>query len=177
MQLWNTFDTVREALADQYFPSEVNPASGLPPDELKAAASRYQEERRDLPRILLKAELFGFLLEHVRIGVDPADWFADHFETNKLLLLFREEWRREAERTIAVSTLERNREFDRDGIGHAQLDLSHTSPDWRCILELGICGLRDRAARALPERWLPGRRRGAAHRCCCSIRTPGLAVS
>lgn len=151
MQLWNTFDTVREALTDQYFPLEVNPASGLPPDELKAAAIRYQEERRDLPRILLKAELFGFLLEHVRIGIDPADWFADHFETPRLLVAFREEWRREAEQTIAASTLERNREADRDGLGHAQLDLSHTSPDWRSILELGICGLRDRAARALPE--------------------------
>ncbi|NLF31898.1 MAG: hypothetical protein GX591_13545, partial [Planctomycetes bacterium] len=77
-----------------------------------------------------------------RIGVDSCDWFADHIDTGNLLWKLQGEWRREAGRDLPPRT----------GVGHpaavSQLDLSHTSPDWRNVLTYGPAGLRDRALAA-----------------------------
>ena len=45
--------------------------------------------------------------------------------------------------------MDRVREYSETGTFTAQLDLSHTIPDWESVLSLGAAGLRDRALRAL----------------------------
>lgn len=143
MNLWNTFDDVREKLSRQYRPMQLAEDTGLDVPELEAGMRAYLAAHPDEPRIRTKAAILAYLLRNARVGVDDYDWFADHIGTGRLLWKLQGEWCREAGRDIPPRT----------GVGHpagvAQLDLSHTSPDWRNVLNYGPAGLRDRALAAL----------------------------
>ncbi len=141
--LWNTFDTVRARLVHQYQRMELAEDTGLAVPELEARVRSYLDAHRDEPRIRTKAAVLAFLLENARIGVDDYDWFADHIGTGGIIWKLQNEWRREAGKDLPRRT----------ALGHpagvANLDLSHTSPDWRNVLRYGPAGIRDRAVSAL----------------------------
>ncbi|MBN2308700.1 MAG: hypothetical protein JXR94_06990 [Candidatus Hydrogenedentes bacterium] len=117
--------------------------TGLPVAELEIQARRYVEEHRGEPRIRTKAAVVSFILENARIGVDTFDWFADHIATGDIVRKLQAEWYAEASHGIPA----------RQALGHAcavpNLDLSHTSPDWRSVLRYGPAGIRDRALDAV----------------------------
>ncbi len=141
--LWNTFDTVRERLVRQYERMELAEDTGLAVPELEAKVRSYLDAHRDEHRIRTKAAVLAFLLENARIGVDDYDWFADRIGTGGILCKLRNEWHHEAGKDLPR----------RSALGHpagsANLDLSHTSPDWRNVLRYGPAGIRDRARSAL----------------------------
>ena len=141
--LWNTFNAVRSKLVRQYSPMDLDEHTGMTIPELEAWMRDYVEAHRDEPHIRTKAAVLAFLLENGQIGVDPDDWFADHIGTGGLILKLQSQWRVEAGRDLPQRT----------GLGHpagfSQLDLSHTSPDWRNVLKYGPAGIRDRARDAL----------------------------
>jgi formate C-acetyltransferase len=143
LNLWNTFDDVREKLSRQYRPMQLAEDTGLTVPELEAGMRAYLAAHADEPRIRTKAAILAYLLRNGQIGVDDYDWFADHIGTGRLLWKLQGEWYREAGKGIPPRT----------GVGHpagtSQLDLSHTSPDWRNVLKYGPAGLRDRARAAL----------------------------
>lgn len=145
-KLWNTFDKVRDELENQYHPMLLHPGSGMADDDLKTMTNEYFESHRDRPHIETRAKILAMILEHARIGVDPRDWFADHIAAGTIMNVYGKKW--EAEANIPPEQLAGQALFNRCGVGKVQLDLSHTSPDWRNILELGVKGLRDRALRA-----------------------------
>ncbi len=135
------FDEARAQLERQYLDARFDPASGLSKEGLVAELRRHRAENPDEPRILTRAWLFHLLCSQARIAIDRDDYFADKLEHHDLLVALREEWRRE----------EDAREFGSDppavpGAWTAQLDVGHTCPDWRGLLEHGFTGLRDRAA-------------------------------
>jgi len=135
------FDEVRAQLESQYQHVQFDPTSGRSGEELGAALARHRAEHPDEPRILTRAWLFHLLCTKGRVAPDPEDHFADKLEHHNLLHTLRNEWLHE----------ERAREFEDDpptvpGSFRCILDLSHTSPDWRELLSLGLRGLRDRAA-------------------------------
>jgi len=141
--LWNTFDDIRERLSRQYHPPQLAEDTGLAVPELEADMRAYLATHADEPRIRTKAAILSFLLRNARIGIDDHDWFADHIDTGRLLWKLQAEWRSEAGRDLPPRT----------AVGFAagvsQLDLSHTSPDWRNVLKYGPAGLRERALVAL----------------------------
>ena len=117
--------------------------TGSPVPELEAKVREYVDAHRGEPRIRTKAAVLSFLLENARVGVDPRDWFADHIGTGKIIWKLQGEWRAEAGKALPRRT----------AFGHpcgaANLDLSHTSPDWRNVLRYGPAGIRDRALAAV----------------------------
>jgi formate C-acetyltransferase len=141
--LWETWKVVREKLSEQYCTCHFNEATGLPVEELEHEVRKYLSEHPDEPRIRQKAMIFSFLLEHARIRVDPFDWFADHIDTGNILTKIRDEWQQQASTDIPSSP------WVKRLVGYPRLDLSHTSPGWKMILEFGICGIRDRARAAM----------------------------
>ncbi len=146
--MWNTFQYVREHLSGQYSRLEIDYESGLPESEVRILMEQYWIQHVNEPSISRRAGLLALVLNHVRIGVDPADWFADHCEGTKLMLEFRSRFRTEAEELLPSGIIEKAELISTCGAGHAQLDLSHTSPDWADILQYGPAGLRDRAQKA-----------------------------
>ena len=148
MNLWNTFDAVRPKLERQYLEPEFASDTGEPPEELKRMAEALVREHSGEPRIRLRAMLLELLLTRGRIGVDPADWFADHLDADGVMVPIREHWRDEARRAMP-EVAARCAANSEQGLSLSQLDLSHTSPDWRNVLKLGPAGIRDRAEKAL----------------------------
>jgi len=140
----NSFKTLREKLLKQYSEPHFDSESGLSKEMLREKLSGYAAANRDLPHILLKANLFKLIVENGRLDVDPDDPFADHLDGRDLLLPYQQIWAREN----PIPDIAANQRDRDSGLGEAKLDLSHTSPDWSSILELGVTGLRDRALAA-----------------------------
>ncbi len=136
------FDQVRAGLERQYLDAVYAPQTGADRAELAAQLERHRAERPDEPRILTKAWLFELLCGQARLVREPDDYFVGKVEHHGLPVALREEWRQ----------AEGGREFRRDlpavpGAYWAGLDCaSHVCPDWRSLLELGVAGVRDRAA-------------------------------
>ena len=142
MELWNTWDGVREKLRDQYDHGPFAEDTGLPVEVLEQRIRKELLARSAEPRIRQRAAMFSFLLENARIQVDSFDWFADHIATGNIMWKIQDEWQRAAAPEIPSSPwVERQ-------VGYPRLDLSHTSPGWKNVLKRGICGIRDRALSA-----------------------------
>ena len=146
--MWNTFESVREILENQYRHPNFDPDSGPDYQQLRAGAEAYWAARGSDPLILVRAGLLDYVLRNSRIGVDPADWFADHVEGRDLLLPFIDRRKLAAENSLPPAMRQTIHDYSSCGAFTAALDLSHTSPDWTAVLELGPAGLRDRALAA-----------------------------
>ena len=146
-QLWNTYDQVRDSLDRQYSPDiPFDDASGQSAEQLRPQLERLvaDGEADGTPRILIRARALELILRHARLRVDPQDWFADHIDSGRLLWHLQSTWRRQAGDAIEPCP------WAARNVAWPTLDLSHTSPDWRSILALGLRGLHDRAQNALP---------------------------
>ena len=143
----NRFEQVRGALETQY--QHLQPEDGLEYPELERKVQAYYRENRQRPLILVRAELFGIILREGRIAIVPEDRFADYLEGRGLLSGVQRMIGNEVRRSMPAETMDRVREYSETGTFTAQLDLSHTIPDWESVLSLGAAGLRDRALRAL----------------------------
>lgn len=146
--MWNTFDRIRPHLEEQYRNWAPNPETGLSPEELEKLADRCFESHRGEPLILTKAAIFELILTKARIGVDPADWFADHLQSGNVMNKYQGLRKAEGYRKLPSDCEDASSLYPETGTGYAALDLSHTSPDWKSVLELGPTGLRDRALHA-----------------------------
>lgn len=145
--MWNRFEQVRGALETQY--RHVKPEDGLESSELERKIQAYYRENRERPLILVRAEMFGIIMREGRIAIVPEDWFADYVEGGGLLSRIRGMTGEEVRRTMPAEIMDRVREYTESGTFVAQLDLSHTTPDWESVLSFGPAGLRDRALQAL----------------------------
>lgn len=146
--LWPSFEAVREKMVHQY-EAQVFPAdTGLDVKTLEQELRCYIDGHSDEPRIRLRAAAFAYLLENARIRVDTFDCFADHIAAGSFTKKIREEWRNEVNGSSHYDFWGLYN-FCQDGAGLSCLDLSHTSPGWKRLLELGICGIRDEAAARL----------------------------
>ncbi len=139
------FDENRTYLEKQY-EQPFDPASGLSLDELKADFERHCAANPDEPLILKRAYFIDLICRHGRIVREPENMFAGKVEGRVLLDAMRYEHTREVWTEefgqwtgwCAVTDLE-------IGIVY-MIDYSHICPDWPAILQLGLPGLRDRAA-------------------------------
>jgi formate C-acetyltransferase len=138
-----SFKKLKSKLSRQYENIDFGISDGLPPEKMRKRLDKYFREHLSEPVIRVRAGLFSLLLQNCRLHVDPDDPFADHMECGYFLDKYREIWREEC--GLAPELEELNEALDKCGAGSAKLDLSHTSPNWTDILELGVTGLRNRA--------------------------------
>jgi hypothetical protein len=85
LNLWSTFDDVREKLSRQYRPMQLAEDTGLTVPDLEAGMRAYLAAHSDEPRIRTKAAILAYLLRNGQVGIDEWDWFADHIGTGRLL--------------------------------------------------------------------------------------------
>ena len=140
------FADVKDHLFTQYSEPHYDDSTGISWEELIKGVDRILEEKKNIPLVKRKAELFSYVLMNSRIDVDPTDWFADHFDrAGNILYKLHERRRAEAGDTVipgAKAIIELGRET---GSFFAELDLGHVSPGWRFLLEKGILGIMDMA--------------------------------
>ena len=67
-QLWDTFETLRDHLFDQFETPPFDPESGVPPDALALEIEDYLASHPDMPRVLQKAHIFRIVVTHGQIG-------------------------------------------------------------------------------------------------------------
>ncbi len=146
------FADVKDHLFTQYSEPHYDDSTGISREELIKGVDRILEEKKDIPPVKRKAELFSYVLMNSRIDVDPTDWFADHFDrAGDILYKLHERRRAEAGDTVipgAKAIIELGRET---GSFFAELDLGHVSPGWRFLLEKGIPGIMDMAQKKLKD--------------------------
>ncbi|MFA6930044.1 MAG: pyruvate formate lyase family protein [Lentisphaeria bacterium] len=122
-------------------------ASGLSPEKIEAKFRCHCAENPDEPYILSHAYLMNLICTEARICPEPNHLFAGLVEHGNLFeRLFYERRKTEWEKEFHGLELLGRLDFER-GI-HFMVDASHVSPDWQAVLELGLPGLRSRAAKA-----------------------------
>lgn len=143
-----SFDFLRARLERQYLDPDFDPSTGLDAAGLDARIEAYWDAHSGEPLIRTRAALLELVLTAGRIGVDPDDRFADHIETGSGIRALQEKLQKAALAELPAAEDAERREAWECGCFDCWLDLSHTTPDWRSILSLGVCGLRDRALAA-----------------------------
>ena len=143
-----SFDFLRARLERQYLDPDFDPSTGLDAAGLDARIEAYWDAHSGEPLIRTRAALLELVLTAGRIGVDPDDLFADHIETGSGIRALQEKLQKAALAELPAAEDAERREAWECGCFDCWLDLSHTTPDWRSILSLGVCGLRDRALAA-----------------------------
>ena len=157
--LWNTFDAVRDRL-NLYASPHFETGSGIDDrEELIAGIERIAEEWKDAPHPIVKARAIAYVLDNAAIEVSPVDWFGLNFcgwvtqaEMKRMggdLGLCRptnvlsRRW---------LSELTPPKEFEEaakgiweTGAGLFYPDYDHSVPDWSSVIELGFCGILERA--------------------------------
>ena len=142
------FDSCRSELEKLYENAAFDPASGMTVEELRAAYDRHCAENPDEPTVLANAFLLKLICEHARILPEPGHAFAglvDHGKLCRAIVMKRgeREWKREFGDWTGVMFVN---DFDR-GFGY-RVDMSHITPDWTAVLELGLPGMLERARNA-----------------------------
>ena len=142
------FELQRRELEKLYESASFDPASGLAGDALEELYRRHAAEFPDEPVVLANAFLTKLICEKGRILPEPEHAFAGIVENTGL---FRKIVRERGEREWECEFGERRKSMSVTdyalGIGY-RVDLSHITPDWNAVLELGLPGLLERARNA-----------------------------
>lgn len=126
------------------------PETGLSIEELKNGLLRIAGQRKNAPHPLVKAELFSYLLDNMRIGVSPRDLFVTlgvwgHKLFDETILPV---WEHELFSGALKKTAERSRILSDSTTVIFEFDFWHSVPDWDAILSLGFSGLLSRVEAA-----------------------------
>jgi len=122
------------------FLSPGMPETGLSAEELERGAAALAEKGKHLSRRLLKTEIFEYLLDNMRIGSDPDDFFP----------AFGLWGQKPFEKVLAANLAERSTEIDLPETPTGEIscfmpDYAHSVPDWQNILDSGFPGILARA--------------------------------
>ncbi|MDP6665841.1 MAG: pyruvate formate lyase family protein [Dehalococcoidia bacterium] len=158
----DSFDENRETIFRRFKNVPYAPDTGVSSTELQELADAYLLEHPAEPRIVQKANIFRLALTQGRIYVDPLDWFAEKVGHGDILRKLTH-GSRDVESSDSGSWLEEaatgplvagTEWFDRaraHGVTsgpRSGLDLGHISPGWDTLLEKGLSGLLEDAARS-----------------------------
>ena len=119
--------------------------TGLTPEELRAKCDELVSSMGDADRMLIKAEVIAFILKNARINARPYDIFPCRLDHGDILYDLRIEWKKALNATHMKEHLAACKPMQSAEVYHGDLDYSHTSPDWRSVLRLGVKGLAKRA--------------------------------
>ncbi len=130
---------------------EGDPATGLDDREMAETLKAYVDALPDTAHPVIKAKAFAFVLDHMRIGVDPHDYFVLLYNWNRPLNgVTVSRWSAQVPMTDASK--EFIRAYSASGDVAVWMDYDHAVPDWGALYRLGFPGIRDRAAAFRAER-------------------------
>lgn len=141
------FEANKDTLARQYDSPAWLPESGLFAQEL---AEKIQElTQSSQPKAIIKAKSFAFIAENARLAIDREDIFQDKLDAVGILRNQRIAWEKEIKAQHLSQQAEQVRiAWSELGTYKANSDYSHTSPNTRAMLRLGIPGLLARVEKA-----------------------------
>jgi len=148
-----SFYECRDRLLDQYIDPVYDDSSGLSTEEIDRRAN-FIINTGNISRMGKKAALLELILTHAKIGVDPFDWFADHFEGRGLLRDLQDKWRLYVSESALSNEAQTLWQASAAGAFDAELDLGHISPGWRYLLSNGVEGLKDNIINARDELYI-----------------------
>jgi len=144
--LWNTFDTHRAHLYNQFRDIPWAPNTGLTAGALADVVRAYLADHADMPRVLLKANVFRIVVTQARIAIDPLDWFVDKLDHGHLVRRVSEGWLAEEEDGALVEEAAWLRLTRSTGTAKCPgLDRGHISPGWEAMFSEGLAGLINEA--------------------------------
>ena len=141
------FDAVREKLEGQFQNVQWIEGSGLDKDALMEKLTELDGQQ--LSATMFRAKAFALIAEKARIAVDKEDIFQDKIDGYNLIKKFRirnEKALKEAKFPQEVEEV--TKAWSTYGTYHATSDYSHTSPNSKLLLQIGLSGLRQRVIRA-----------------------------
>jgi pyruvate formate-lyase/glycerol dehydratase family glycyl radical enzyme len=142
VSVWDTFDSLRDHLYDQFQDVPYDQGSGLPVDQLRQEIEHFLASHPEMPRVLQKAHMFRIVVTLGQIHVDPHDWYADKLNHGGLVREIRDGWFEAARADASALEDNWNDRLEEMGAFHAYyLDLGHISPGWENMLAGGLSGL------------------------------------
>lgn len=146
------FDPTNERLRNQFDSIQWIEGSGLSPEQLEESFHTLMEREKSLPKCILKAKGFAYILENGRIATDPDDVFQDKvYGSHKgggLLTRCRKAWEKELLESILEEEYAPVKAALDCGAYRAASDFGHTSPNSHLLLKIGFKGLLDRVEQA-----------------------------
>lgn len=141
--LWNTFESDKKSLEEEFNDFHWDRGNGLSPEELKAKCESIVRENEGASRMTVKSKLLACIFEDAQVAVNPNDWFAEKINHANIIGEYRDLWQAEVDQLLGSLTATAAQQAD-CGFYEDYYNFSHTAPDWQKILELGIPGLLKR---------------------------------
>lgn len=136
-----SFESVKDLLFNQYEDVAFSQHSGLSSEEIESKVQRFICDHTDLPRVLIRAQVFSILAHDARIAMEPYEWFPFKLEHGGLLKGITRQWMKEAEDGQLSEPAGMVRDLYKQGAARAGLDTGHISPGWERMFEHGLSGL------------------------------------
>ncbi len=142
----------RASLDSEYTEPVWNTASGMEPAELQRHVDRILTDNAGLPKPILRAQIFAFILEHAKIGINPDNLFADKANCGRIMKDLGRKWIVDTLTAELPDDLRKVHAGRAAGVFSLWPDFIHASPNWEDLFALGFQGLLDRAADAKAAR-------------------------
>ena len=94
---FNKFEENKTSIENQYRVDNWNTASGLSSENLETECARLYEEIKEMPREIIKARIFEFIMDNAQIEVNPDSWFQSKINHANILVKLRDHWKGEVE--------------------------------------------------------------------------------
>lgn len=137
------FDPFRRYL---YHGVAYDPSTGMDDEEMDEALHALFAEIREQLHPIVKARAFAFVLDHMRIDVNPHDYFVGLYNWGRPARFIQEQWKEEAF-AYHGEVVREIADLKESGASMLFPDFDHVIPDWDSLLRLGFPGLRERARR------------------------------
>jgi len=143
----STFEQDKAYLWSKFQTPVFGPETGLDSETIKNDLMALAEELKDQPHPVVKARAFEYVARHVRIDVNPHDWFVgfgcwDRWDRPVDGLVAKWDQEVDDSRLTALQLMENLKTSGSCGMGK---DFDHSVPDWDVVFSLGFPGIRRRA--------------------------------
>lgn len=134
--MWNDFEKDKSILET----AQTNFVEGKSSDEIKTEILKIHS--KNPYSHVTRGEIIKFILENVSLGICPENFFQDTVDSESrfISILIRSHEQKKHEETIELFSDMTDLKYFSGGP-----DYSHTAPDWKNILSLGLKGLKERA--------------------------------
>lgn len=149
--IWNKFRENKTFIEKQYSVDNWNTDSGLSSEKLEAECARLYEEIKEMPKEIIKARIFEFIMDNAQIEVSPNNWFQGKINHRNIIIRLRNNWKCEIENNELELLINENSYAQSRAAYTGEVDFSHTCPDWNAIINLGITGLLSRLEKAAEQ--------------------------
>lgn len=126
---------------------DFDPETGLQEAELNEGLKKIETEFADLPKPIIKAKMFEYVLDNTMIDINEHDYFVGIYSTGRLIDKYSiDKWFSNVhEKTKSEEAYKKGSKFEQSDAFYLCLDFDHSVPDWDSLSELGFAGILERA--------------------------------